>query len=268
VAATRAQLAQAQARDAGAEGDLDAVREVFRGVVGAEPDQLQPPRTPAGLSGSRDEVIAASADNPALAAAARNVDAARGAVDGARSQLRPSLAAAGSVGVPASSAEVVLTVPLFDGGLAESQSRGAEQELAQRRLELDAQRRMVRQDAVAAWQALASARAGIAAFRTQVESARAARDGLARERAQGLRTQLEVLQAEQQLLDAQLGLADAERDATVAAYRVLAATGRLSAEALGLAVARYDPQGHAADVAGRIWDRHEVGRALLGPPQE
>ena len=169
--------------------------------------------------------------------------------------------------MPASSGEILLTVPLFDGGLAESQARGAEQELEQRRLELDAQRRMVRQDAVAAWQALVTARAGIAASTTGVTAARAARDGLVRERAQGLRTQLEVLQAGQQRLDAQLGLVNAEHDATVAAYRVLAATGQLSAAALGLAVTPYDPAAHAAEVADRMWDGHEVRRAYLGPSE-
>lgn len=264
VAATRAQVAQAQAHEAAAEGDLDAAREVFRGTIGTEPDRLQTPRAPSGLPTTREEAIAQSADNPALIAAGKGVDAARSGVDGARAELRPSLAASGNLGVPASSGEILLTVPLFDGGLAESQARGAEQELAQRRLELDAQRRMVRQDAVAAWQALVTARAGIAASNTQVGAARATRDGLVRERAQGLRTQLEVLQASQQLLDAQLGLLNAEHDSTVAAYRVLAATGQLSAASLGLAVTPYDPKTHAAKVAGRMWDGHEVAKAYLG----
>ena len=125
------------------------------------------------------------------------------------------------------------TVPLFDGGLAESQSRGAKQELQQRRQELDAQRNAVRQDAVTSWQALTTARAAIEADRTQVTASRAARDGLRREQAQGLRTQLEVLDADQRLLDAEVALVGAQRDVVVAAYRVLAAAGRLTADDLG-----------------------------------
>ena len=147
----------------------------------------------------------------------------------------------GSVGLPYSSGEVLLTIPLVDGGLAGSQARGAKQELEQRRLELDGQRRAARQDAVTAWQALSTARAAAVADRAQVDASRAARDGLRRELAQGSRTQLEVLDADQRLLDAEFAQEGAARDITAAAYRLLAATGRLTAENLQLPVATYDP---------------------------
>jgi outer membrane protein len=267
VAQTRTELAQATARRIQAEGDLDSAREVFRGVVGAEPTALQPAGMPPGLPASRDEVIAASADNPALTAAAHTVDVAESGVDSALAQLRPSLAATASVGAPFYSGEVMLTVPLFDGGLAESQSRGAKEELQQRRLELDGERSSVRQDALTAWQALTSARASSDAFQTQAEAARAARDGLRREQAQGLRTQFDVLQSEQQLLDAQIGLQNAKRDTVVAAYRVLAAIGQLSPQSLGLPVETYDPATHATAVAGKIWDGKELGQAYTGRPR-
>lgn len=268
VAATEARRAQAQARLTQAQGDLDASREVFRSIVGIEPEHLQTPGLPPGLPGSRDEEIAASADNPSLKAASEVVTGARSAVDSARAQLKPSLAAQASLGVPYSSGEVLLTVPLFDGGLAESQSRGARQELQQRRLELDAQRNSVRQDAVTSWQALATARAAIEADRTQVTASRAARDSLRREQAQGLRTQLEVLDADQRLLDAELALAGTQRDLIVAAYRALAAAGRLNADALSLPVQRYDPTRYAAATGTPLWDPHEIGKAYLGGPQK
>ena len=110
------------------------------------------------------------------------------------------------------------------------------------------------------------ARSATEAFRVQVDSARAARDGLAREQAQGLRTQLEVLQAEQQLLDAELGLANARRDATVAAYRVLAVTGQLSAQSLNLPTTPYDPSSYREAVAGKLWDGKAIHEAYLGGP--
>ena len=268
VAATEARHAQAQARLTEAQGDLDAAREVFLGIVGVAPDDLQAPGMPPGLPGSRDEEIAAAADNPSLKTASEVVAGARSAVDAARAQLRPSLAAQASLGVPYSSGEVVLTVPLFDGGLAESQSRGAKQELQQRQQELDAQRNAVRQDAVTSWQALATARAATEADRTQVTASRAARDSLRREQAQGLRTQLEVLDADQRLLDAELALASAQRDVVVAAYRVLAAAGRLTADNLNLPVQRYDPDRYAAATGTPLWDSHEVGQAYLGGAQK
>lgn len=264
VAQTRTQVAQAEARRLQAEGDLDSAREVFRGVVGIEPRLLQPPAMPTGLPTSRDEVIAASADNPNLAAAADTVDAARHSVDGALAQFRPSIGASASIGAPYYSGEVLLTIPLFDGGLAASQSRGAKQELQQRRLELDGERQSVRQDALVAWQTLSSARSSIAAFQTQVESSRAAAEGLKREQRLGLRTQIDVLLAEQQQLDAELGLENAKRDAIVAAYRVLAAIGQLSPEALHLPVTPYDPVTHATQVAGKMWDGNELHDAYFG----
>ena len=264
VAATEAQLAQGEARLTQAIGDLDALREVFRGVVGAEPEGLQAPGLPPDLPGSRDEAVAAAADSPALIAAALNVDGARSGVDAAQAQFRPSLAAIGSVGLPYSSGEVLLTIPLIDGGLAGSQARGAKQELEQRRLELDGQRRAARQDAVTAWQALSTARAAAAADRAQVDASRAARDGLRRELAQGLRTQLEVLDADQRLLDAELAQEGAARDITAAAYRLLAATGRLTAENLQLPVATYDPGRYRAETGAPLWDPKEAAEAYFG----
>ncbi|MFZ1430017.1 MAG: TolC family outer membrane protein [Geminicoccaceae bacterium] len=267
VSQTQAQLAQAQARRIQAEGDLDDAREVFRGLVGAEPESLRPATMPPGLPGSRDEVIAASADNPALVEAADTVDAARSGVDVAQAQLRPSIGATASLGTPYYSGEVLLTIPLFDGGLAASQSRSAKQELEQRRLELDGTRQSVRQDALTAWQALVSARSSSKAFQAQVDAAQAATDGLRREQRLGLRTQIDVLTSAQQLLDAQLGLENAKRDSIVAAYRVLAAIGQLSAEALNLPVTPYDAKEHATAVAGRIWDGRELGEAYFGRPR-
>lgn len=266
VAQTRAQLAQAQARRIQAEGDLDDTREVFRGLVGAEPEALQPAAMPPGLPGSRDEVVAASADNPALAEAAHTVDAARAGVDVAQSQLRPSIGATASLGTPYYSGEVLLTIPLYDGGLAASQSRGAKQELEQRRLEEDGTRQSVRQDALTAWQALVSARGSTKAFEAQVEAAQAATEGLRREQRLGLRTQIDVLTSAQQLLDAQLGLENARRDGIVAAYQVLAAIGQLSATALDLPVTPYDAKEHTRAVAGKIWDNKELGEAYFGRP--
>ena len=262
VSATEAQAALGRARVTQAEGDLDLARQVFRGTVGAGTRSPAIGRDlPPGLPARREESVDAAADSPAVAAASHTVDAARAALTSARAQLRPSLAATGSVGYPVSSGELVLSIPLLDGGLAESQSRGAKQELEQRRLELDGQRITARQDAVTAWQALQTARAAIGADEAQVQAAQRTRDGLAREAAQGLRTQLDVLASEQHLLDAELALAGARRDELVGAYRLLAATGHLSAQELGLPVEPYDAGRYAAATGAPLWDPAEVGHA-------
>ncbi len=81
----------------------------------------------------------------------------------------------------------------------------------------------------------------MAADTARVGSARASRDGIRRERDLGLRTELQVVQAEQEVVDAELALLGARRDEVVAGYQLLAATGRLSARGLGLPVEPYDP---------------------------
>ena len=132
---------------------------------------------------------------------------------------------------------MLLTVPAYDGGLAAARVRAAREDAGARRFDLDAARR----DAVTAWQTLATARASVAADTARVGSARASRDGIRRERDLGLRTELQVVQAEQEVVDAELALLGARRDEVVAGYQLLAATGRLSARGLGLAVEPYDP---------------------------
>ncbi|MGD9508952.1 MAG: TolC family outer membrane protein [Geminicoccaceae bacterium] len=261
VAATESQAAQGRARLSEAEGDLDLAQQIFRGVTGTAPDRLMPPKVPRGLPAMRNEAVAGSADNPAVAAARYTVDAAHDAVRSARAQMAPSLAAVGSIGYPISSGELVVNIPLLDGGLAESQARGAKQELAQRRLELDGQQIAARQDAVSAWRTVQTARASIDADQAQVNAARATRDGLAREATQGLRTQLDVLGAEQRLLDAQLALAGAHHDEIVAAYRLVAATGHLTARDLGLDVVPYDATEYATTTGAPLWDPVQVGQA-------
>lgn len=257
VAAARSQLAAATARRVQAEGDLEVAREAFRAVVGAEPDGLSPPPPAPDLPATRERAVAAAADDPGIAVADRNLAAARSGAEAALAQLRPSLAAqaTSTVGVqpaapagvrappvsPGYQAGVLLTVPAYDGGLAAARVRAAREDAGARRLDLDAARRDARRDAVTAWQTLATARAGVAADTARVGSARASRDGVRRERDLGLRTELQVVQAEQEVVDAELALLGARRDAVVAGYQLLAATGRLSARGLGLPVEPYDP---------------------------
>ena len=155
--------------------------------VGAEPEApaAGPAAAgPAGLArGVRDR---SSCRHPALAAANRNVDAARSGPrqrTGADApQPRRHRQPRGALFVGRGAAHG----PLFDGGVAKSQSRGAKQELEQRRLELDGQRITARQDAVTAWDSLQTARAGIEADEAQVRLPRGARWSRARGGRKGL----------------------------------------------------------------------------------
>ena len=134
-----------------------------------------------------------------------------------------------------------VTVPLYEGGNAYSQVRQLRQINAQRRLQIDDARRLVRESLTAAQENLVTARANLEARRTQIEASASALAGIRQEAEVGARTVLDVLDAEQETLDARVALVRAERDEYVANADLQAALGQLTAEAMGLPVQRYDP---------------------------
>jgi outer membrane protein TolC len=97
---------------------------------------------------------------------------------------------------------------------------------------------------VAYWAALDGARTRVAEYRTSLAANNVAARGVARQQSVGARTVLEVLNAQQEQLAAEVNLVAATRDNEVAALQVQAATGQLSAASLGLDVPTYDPQAH------------------------
>ena len=100
-----------------------------------------------------------------------------------------------------------------------------------------------------AWETLITARAQIVAFESQVRAAQLALDGVEQETLVGLRTTLDVLDAEQEVFAARVNLVSAQRDAVVSSYWVKATVGELTAEALGLPVERYDADVHYQNVS-------------------
>lgn len=264
---TRTDVAQAETRlaiaTAGrieAEGNLTASRAVFREVVGITPGQLDAPPQLGGLPGDLESAIAeALADNPNVLAARFTEIAARNEVRQVTGELLPSLNLRGSLthqreanqpDARTSSVEILaeLSVPLYQQGAVSSRVRQAKQLSSQRRLQITETRRQVEQETISAWEALQSARAQIVSFESSVRSAEIALEGVRQENLVGARTVLDVLDQEQELLDAQTNLARARRDEVVAAYDLLRAVGRLTAADLGLDVEIYDPQRHYRSV--------------------
>ena len=92
-----------------------------------------------------------------------------------------------------------------------------------------------------AYAQLRIAQASLVSTQEQVRAARVAFEGVREEATLGARTTLDVLDAEQELLDARAAQISAQVDETIAAYTVLASIGQLTARALGLAVPVYDP---------------------------
>ncbi len=263
---TRTDVAQAESRLAAgrssllnAESNYTTSKSTYRQVIGVEPgrlsaampvDRLSPPN----LKGALDR---AATQHPAITSAMYNVDAAAFQVKIAEGALYPTVSLQGAVNkswgsttnlnnLQSLSASVVgqLSVPLYQGGSEYATIRQAKETLAQRRLDLDTARDQVQQSVTQAWGQLQAAKAQIQATEAQVAATEIALNGVREEARVGQRTTLDVLNAQQDLVNARVALVTAQRDRVVASYTVLAATGALSPQVLGLKVETYDPVVH------------------------
>ncbi|MDX1709901.1 MAG: TolC family outer membrane protein [Rhodovibrionaceae bacterium] len=253
VAQSESRLAAATAARVAAEGELKASQARFEEVIGLTPGVLTQPPPVADLPISRDMAIdAALADNPQVVAANFEEDTAEKRVEVVFGEFFPEAsldlrfaraAETATENSQVESAELTanIRIPLYQSGLVSSRVREAKQRLSQRRIEVEAVRRTVRQDTISAWEALTSARAQIESFEANVRAADIALDGVRQENAVGARTILDILDAEQELLDAQVNLVRAQRDEIVASFQVLSAVGDLTPQELELDVEAYDP---------------------------
>ena len=267
---TRTDVAQAQSRLQGAtadrvaaEGDLTASMAVYRQVVGQEPVQLVMPTVPPNLPLKEEEVVAlAQQQQPQVIAAQFIVDASHDDIDTQFSELLPQVSLQGSVSQADEQASDrdhttegtilgVLTVPLYQAGAPDSRVRQAKQIYQQARRQLDEARRSSEQQAVAAWQALETAQAQITSFEEQVRATDIALEGVRQEQSVGARTVLDVLDAEQESLNAKVNLVTAQTNLVIARYQVLQAIGRMNAKDLALNVPLYDPAQHYNDVRNK-----------------
>jgi outer membrane protein len=141
-----------------------------------------------------------------------------------------------------------VTVPIYQGGAEYALIRQAKETVSQRRLELAQNRDQARANVVQAWAQLEAAKAQIEATKAQVAAAEIALNGVREEARVGQRTTLDVLNAQQELVNARVALVTAQRDRVVASYTLLSAVGRLSIPVLGLQVPLYDPIVHYQQV--------------------
>ena len=275
---TRTDVSQAESALAGATaarieaiGSLRTARAVYERVIGVAPSSLEAPPPVGGLPATLQEaVLLAETDSPAVIAAEFNERSAQAAVDAAFAELLPEIAVTGELrhdeepsgaidSLDTASVIAEIRVPLYQAGLVSSQAREARYEAARLRVEVEDARRIVVEDAVSAWEALAAARASLESRRAQVVAAQVALDGITQEAQVGARTVLDVLDSEQDLLDAQVDLVESQRDEVVASYSVLAAVGQLTAASLGLSVDFYDIDQAYDATRDRFWGTSIVG---------
>ena len=261
VAQAQAQLAAGQSQLLAAESNLTTSRAVYRRVIGSEPGVLAPgspvdrlsPRT---LAGSIDTGVN---NNPAVTAANYGVDVAQLQVKIAEGALYPVVTLEAntqqrwdtqlSISEQFTSSIVGrLTIPLYQGGGEYATIRQSKELLGQRRLDLATNRDQARQTVVQAWGQHEAAKAQIQAALEQVTASEVALNGVREEARVGQRTTLDVLNAQQALVNARVNLVTAQRDRVVASYNLLAAVGRLSPQVLGLPTQIYDPMVHYQQV--------------------
>ena len=247
VSLSEARLAAARSGLAAEQGALARAQEQFKAVVGVYPGRLAMPPRPPAIPGSEKAAKAkAQQYNPQIKQVQHQVKAADIGVEQAKRQNLPSLDATGRLSVDddgddSASVTLQLSGPIYQGGLIASGERRANALRDQARAQLYTTSLLVDQQVGNAYANLAVAIASIDASDRQVKAAQLALEGVREELQLGARTTLEVLDQEQELLDAQTNRVSAVTDRQIAVYQVMDAIGTLTAENLGLNVPIYDP---------------------------
>ena len=285
VAQSQARLAGAQAQRSSAQAALAISRANYASVIGQNPGELSPEPPLAGLLPASVQAAfdQAARDNPQVRQADYAEQASAARVAAARALNRPTFALRGSMGVSGGaaggspftdytrnlSASAVASFPLFTGGVNESSVRAAAERNNVDRLGIESARRQATLQVAQAWNQLLGARANLLANEEQVRAATIAFEGTRQEAQVGLRTTLDVLNAEQELRVAQLALVDARHDEYVASAGVLAAIGALNVQSLAPNIPVYDPQRNLNRVRGAgalPWDEVVEGVDRGGAP--
>jgi outer membrane protein len=263
---TPTDTAQAEARLSRGRADLNAAevnlavsQATYTQVIGNAPAQLRPAETVDRLlPRSRDDATGlAFREHPAVMAASFDFDVASTSIRVAESSLMPTITVQGSAsrsrqsdptlsttGTDQASVTGQLTQPIYDGGMAASQTRQAKEVATQSRLVLDQVRNQSRTAAIGAWVANEGAKIAVTASEAEVRAATVALQGVQREAAGGQRTTVDVLNAQQDLILAKARLIGAQRDRVIASYTLLSAIGRLDVKNLGLNTPDYLPEVH------------------------
>jgi len=261
VAQSEAQLAAGKTQELTAESNLVTTRSNFRRIIGKEPENLAPGSPvdrylPANLP---QAVELSLIENPNVTAAMYGVDVNFLQVKINEGALLPQLNFQAAVQQAyetqlttfrafGASATAQLTVPIYQGGAEYSLIRQSKESLAQQRLNLETTRDQTRANTVTAWGQLVAGKAQVSSAQSQVTASEIALNGVREEAKAGQRTTLDVLNAQQALVNARVALVTAQHDRVVASYSVLTAVGRLSPQVLNLPTSTYDPSVHYQQV--------------------
>lgn len=261
VAQSEAQLAAGKTQQLTAESNLTTTRSNFRRIIGNEPSALAP-GSPVDryLPGTLPAAVDLSlTENPNVTAAMYGIDVNYLQVKINEGALLPTVTVQAAVQQAyeqtmttyrsfGASAIAQLSVPIYQGGAEYSLIRQSKENLSQQRLNLELTRDQTRANTVTAWGQLVAGKAQVASAQAQVTASEIALNGVREEAKAGQRTTLDVLNAQQALVNARVALVTAQHDRVVASYAVLNSVGRLSPQVLKLATTTYDPSVHYQQV--------------------
>jgi outer membrane protein len=265
VSQAESRLSRARADRIASEGSLTDGRAAYENAVGEPPQVLKPAKPLEGLPATLPEAVNAAKRTNYEVVRARYIElAAQNNVREITGELLPTLSLNGSM---ATNQETVnrrsenqtvavtarVSVPLYASGSVTSRVRAAKQIVAQRKDEANQAVRDAIEAATGAWQVLQTGRAQIRAFSAAVKAAEIALEGVREEANVGSRTVLDVLDAEQELLDARVGLVRSMRDELVATYQLRQSIGDATAAKLGLPVELYNVEKNYREVRGKWW---------------
>jgi outer membrane protein len=252
-----AQLAGGEANLHAAESTLATTRANYRRIIGNDPANLAPASPVERLAPStlNAAIALGIAQNPSVIAVMYGVDVALLQVKIAEGALWPTLVAQASIQQQydpnittpklfTEAATINLSVPIYQGGVEYSAIRQDKETVGQQRLNVDQVRDQAQANVVQAWGQLQAAKAQDEAAVRQGNASERALTGVRNEALAGQRTTLDVLNAQQALVNARVSLITAQHDRVVASYSLLSAVGRLSARVLDLPVSIYDPAVH------------------------
>jgi outer membrane protein len=278
VAQAEAALAQAQAAEQTAAGNLETARAGFVAQVGVTPPSDLADPQPLRLPVSTEKAAAAMAENnnPNVIAALFNEAAQKDNIDLQFSALGPQIYLQGQAqqltstelghqGTYGVQGTINLSLPIYQGGAEYAAVRQARQTYQAAVRQTQQARRSAIESAVQAWDTLVAARAATASSRIAVRSAEIAVEGTERQALVGSATTQDVLIQQQNLLSAQVTLVQNITSVVTASYGVASAIGRLTARDLGLSVPLYDETAYYNAVRDRLWGTgdyaiHQPGR--------
>ncbi|HAU28887.1 MAG TPA: hypothetical protein DCW68_02100 [Rhodospirillaceae bacterium] len=270
VSQAKASFASVTASRIKAEGDLNSAIATYESILGSKPNCLPiadgsdiplpplPMGMPVSLESTIEEALMA---NPAMITSSASLAIAEEAANAIKAAMRPSLALSANLGkawspssattkdTETASVTARFSVPIYAGGYDDSRLRQAKQSIQQSSMALENTKRTIRQSAISTWESWTSTHAAIEAYKAAVTASDLALEGVRSENEVGTRTILDILNAEQDSLDAHVNLINARRDELISAYGLLAVVGRLTARDLALDVPYFNAPEEAQKVS-------------------